>query len=118
MMQIKVQFLTAYPPYAKGEFATFPEREANRLIDRGFAMYAGGDQARETAADRLKAIRQAPRTMAIPGPAPVSPEAPSPVKIETKATTPAPRAPRASSVEGKGKNTPSKPRTRGKSGTK
>ena len=68
MNKITVKFIEQYPPYNKGEVATFFEREANRLIDRGFAVYEGGDEKRESQADRLKALRVAPMTRHIPGP--------------------------------------------------
>jgi len=69
MKKITVKFIEIYPPYNKGEVATFFEREATRLIDRGFAVYEGGDVKRENQADRLKALRGAPETRHIPGPA-------------------------------------------------
>lgn len=68
MKKITIKFIENYSPYLKGESATFFEREANRLIDRGFAIYASGDAERETAADRLKALHET-ESKNIPGPA-------------------------------------------------
>lgn len=69
MKKITVQFIENYPPYQKGDTATFFEREATRLTDRGFAVYVGGDDKRESQADRLRALRGAPAAKEIPGPA-------------------------------------------------
>lgn len=95
MKRITVQFTETYPPYAIGEKATFFEREANRLIDRGFAMYAGGDEKRETQADRLKALRGAPETRHIPGPAETRDLGPDATKTHVEGNRP-------SQVEGAG----------------
>lgn len=68
MKKITVKFIESYPPYMKGETATFFEREASRLCDRGFAMYVGGDEQRDDAASRLRALRGAPEDRAVHGP--------------------------------------------------
>lgn len=69
MQRITVKFLYHHSPYIKGETATFFEREANRLIDRGIAMYAAGDRSREDTAAKLRAIRgESVETRHVPGP--------------------------------------------------
>lgn len=100
MKKITIKFIHPYPPYNRGESATFYEKEANRLTDRGFAVYVGGDAKLETQADRLKAlrgaqtqaIRTAPQNQAIQGPS----EA-------TQSPQPSRTAPNKQSIETKGK---------------
>lgn len=86
MEKISVKFIKVYPPYMVGEVATFFSAQANRLIDRGFAVYAGGDNARETAADRLKALRGAPNDRAIHGPA-ATKHIPGPDAVKSPSST-------------------------------
>lgn len=69
MKRITVKFLVDYSPYSTGEVATFFEREANRLIDRGFAcVHDLGEKSQNSAADRLKNLARPPQTRHIPGP--------------------------------------------------
>jgi D-alanyl-D-alanine carboxypeptidase len=131
MIQITIKFIEAYPPYNKGETATFFEREANRLIDRGFAMYEGGDRSKETAADKLRELKNRSEVKSIPGPAETR-HIPGPEETKTEN---APKEPiiddkepneeninivenNPSKVEGTGKKAPSTPRIKSKSGKK
>jgi hypothetical protein len=126
MKKITIKFIHPYPPYNVGDIATFFEREADRLTDRGFAMYVSGKPEVESQADRLKALRGVgtkhvpvpPQTRHIPGPeetkkddAPQGPQ--TSAKPETSSDT-APKVNRRSQVEGAGKNKAS--RGRGKAG--
>ncbi|HOB89783.1 MAG TPA: hypothetical protein PKG74_00420 [Candidatus Colwellbacteria bacterium] len=126
MNRITIKFLVDYTPYKTGEIATFFEREANRLIDRGFAMkYVAPGQPADSAAEKLKALSNtstrsipaAPETKVIPGPEKTkAPEGPKdPEKVEApqspinggnaqtdEGSGQAPKV--ASKVEGKAKN--------------
>jgi hypothetical protein len=128
MKKVTIKFILPYPPYSVGEEATFFEKEANRLLDRGFAMYLSGKPEVETQADRLKALRgvqtkhipSAPETRHIPGPeetkdAPQGPQTSENGPDET-ITAPAPKL--TGKRKGSGKNKASGSRPRGGKGKK
>lgn len=109
MKKITIKFIESYPPYSKGETATFFEREANRLTDRGFAMYAGGDPSRDNQADRLRSLRGAPHTRHIPAPeatrhipGPDAVKGPEKGPDAPEGTSSAPQGNRPAEVEGSG----------------
>lgn len=110
MKKITVKFIHPYPPYQVGDIATFNEREASRLTDRGFAMYMGGDDKRDDDASRLRALRNSPAGKAILGPAETR-HIPGPE--ETK-TPEAPQGPASAPESQKVAKTASTPRTRSK----
>lgn len=68
MEKITIKFIKAYPPYNQGETATFFERQATRLIDHGFAIYQEGNNQKDTAADKLRELKNRSEVKSIPGP--------------------------------------------------
>lgn len=68
MNRITIKFIHDHSPYIKGDVATFFEKEANRLIDRGLAMIYGSETRRAKDAAALKNVPGAPETRHIPGP--------------------------------------------------
>lgn len=118
MKKITIKFIHPYPPYSVGEEATFFEKEANRLLDRGFAMYLSGKPEVETQADRLKALRGV-QTRHIPGPEETkAPQAPQTGPKEQGDTNVAPAPKTSGNRKGSGKNNPSGSRPRGGKGKK
>ena len=131
MEKITIQFIKAYPPYNKGETATFFERQATRLIDNGFAIYQEGDNKKDTAADKLRELKNRSEVKSIPGPMETR-HIPGPEETKTdeplKASKIDEKEPdeeninivenNPSKVEGKGKKATSTPRIKSKSGKK